>query len=83
MGICTYIWAMKPPLKIQLFSGAVVGVIVGALWLSPMAASAAVDVCAAILTAFGLGAFLFRQKKIVVRHLNALPPHVHLHLSGH
>jgi hypothetical protein len=74
---------MTPPIKKQLFSGAVIGVLAGALWLALMAGSAAIDICGVILTAFCLGAFLFRRKKIVVRHLNALPPHVHLHVSGH
>jgi hypothetical protein len=74
---------MKPLPKMQLFSGTIVGVVVGALWLSPVATAAAVDIFGAILTAFCLGAFLFHRKKIVVRHLNALPPNIHLHVSGH
>jgi hypothetical protein len=74
---------MTSPIKIQLISGTVFGVIAGALWLSPMAESADFEICGGMLTAFCLVAFLFRRKKIVVRHLNALPPHIHLHVSGH
>jgi hypothetical protein len=70
---------MIPPVKIELVSDAVAGVTTGNFWLSHMTTtSAAVDICGAILAAFCLGAFLFHRRKIVTRHLNALPPRVHL-----
>jgi hypothetical protein len=73
---------MLLPGKITLLSNAV-GLTPGGFSLSPLTTSAAVGLCGAILAAFCLGAFLFRRKKIVTQHLNALPPRTHLKSFDH
>jgi hypothetical protein len=70
---------MIPLVKIQLASDTVTGITTGrSLGLSPFTALAAVTIGGALLAAFCLGAFLFHRKKIVTRHLDALPPRTHL-----
>jgi hypothetical protein len=69
---------LPPQVKIELISDTVTGVTTGSFWLSPMTASATFGICGAILTAFCLGAFLFHRRKVVTRHLNALPPRIPL-----
>src|SRR6267154_616647 len=69
---------MIPSVKIQLVSRAVAEVTTGNFGLPSMTISTAVDIGGAILTAFCLGALLSRRGKIVTRHLNALPPRIHL-----
>jgi hypothetical protein len=69
--------------KLPLFSGAVAGLTTGTLYLSPLATSAFIDTCGAVLTAFCLGALLSHRKKTVVRHLNALPPRIQLKSLDH
>jgi hypothetical protein len=69
---------MIPQVKIELVSDTVTGLTTGSFWSSPLTTSTAIDICGAIFAAFCLGAFLFHRRKIVTRHLNALPPRIHL-----
>jgi hypothetical protein len=69
---------MMPPVKIELVPDTVAGITTGSFWMSPMNTSAALYICGAIFAAFCLGAFLFHRRKIETRHLNALPPRIHL-----
>ena len=74
---------MIPIVKIDLIPDTVAGVTTANFSFSPLSASAAFGICGAIFVAFCLGAFLFHRRKVVTRHLSAMPPRIHLKSFDH